>query len=293
MVSIICHRNVSCGALRRKEKASNAAPIETSIEDVEREVAAAAAAGDQQQEQQQQKAQQLQAPVEATAQAGQQQQQQQQRSTAPAAQPQAAVPPTQTVASAALPSGLPVFLGVLLAASAALLLAYRRTLSTAAQSAITAGADALGSGLQQKKLQREAAARLNELSSTLQNSPSADLSAKNLGDEGAAYVVEALAFNTTCLAANLSNNGIGRVGVAQLCEVLPTCRLETLVLSTNSVGDEGAELLAQKLSGNAHLLTLDLGSNGIGDAGAAALAEGLKLNTTLTKLDLRWGGGGR
>lgn len=52
-------------------------------------------------------------------------------------------------------------------------------------------------------------------------------------------------------------------------------------------GDEGATLLAQKLSGNGLLVTLDVGSNGIGDVGAAALAEGLKLNTTLQKIDLR------
>lgn len=52
-------------------------------------------------------------------------------------------------------------------------------------------------------------------------------------------------------------------------------------------GDEGATLLAQKLSGNGLLVTLDVGSNGIGDVGAAALAEGLKLNTTLQKVDLR------
>jgi hypothetical protein len=184
-------------------------------------------------------------------------------------------------------------MGVLLATAAALLLAYRRTISGTAQTALAAGASAAGDAASAKRLQREAAARLNVLSSVLQNSPSADLSAKNLGDEGAAYVVEALAFNTTCVAANLANNGIGRVGIAQLCEVLPTCRLETLVLATNSVGDDGAELLGAKLSGNASLQALDLGSNGIGDAGAAALGEGLKLNTTLLKLDLRcvaWGG---
>lgn len=57
-------------------------------------------------------------------------------------------------------------------------------------------------------------------------------------------------------------------------------------------GDEGAALLAQKLSGNGLLVTLDVGSNGIGDVGAAALAEGLKLNTTLQKIDLRCEGSG-
>ncbi len=36
---------------------------------------------------------------------------------------------------------------------------------------------------------------------------------------------------------------------ARAMQVLPTCALQTLVLNTNSVGDEGAELLAQKISG--------------------------------------------
>jgi Ran GTPase-activating protein (RanGAP) involved in mRNA processing and transport len=92
-------------------------------------------------------------------------------------------------------------------------------------------------GISQKRLQREAAARLNELSSTLQNSPTADLAAKNLGDEGTAYVVDALAFNTVCLAADFSNNGIGTTGAAQLSEVLPTCALQHLKLHTNALGE--------------------------------------------------------
>jgi len=64
-------------------------------------------------------------------------------------------------------------------------------------------------------------------------------------------------------------------------------QLNRCILSTYASGDEGAALLAQKLSGNGLLVTLDVGSNGIGDGGAAALAEALKLNTTLQKLDLR------
>ncbi len=72
---------------------------------------------------------------------------------------------------------------------------------------------------------------------------------QNLGEEGTAYVVEALAFNNTCLALDLSNNGIARLGTGAMCQVLPTCSLQTLVLSTNSVGDEGAELLAKTISG--------------------------------------------
>jgi hypothetical protein len=49
--------------------------------------------------------------------------------------------------------------------------------------------------MEQKQLQREATQRLNEMMDELRVGPSVDLSAKNLGDEGCAYVIEALAFN--------------------------------------------------------------------------------------------------
>lgn len=42
---------------------------------------------------------------------------------------------------------------------------------------------------------------------------------QNLGDEGTAYVVEGLAFNNSCVSLNLANNGIGKIGVAALCQV--------------------------------------------------------------------------
>lgn len=43
---------------------------------------------------------------------------------------------------------------------------------------------------------------------------------QNLGDEGTAYVVEALAFNNVCRALDLSKNGIGGgLGAAALCQV--------------------------------------------------------------------------
>jgi hypothetical protein len=79
--------------------------------------------------------------------------------------------------------------------------------------------------------------------------PSVNLSAQNLGEEGTAYVIEALAFNPGCTAVDLSKNGIGTMGVSALAQVLPTSVVRTLVLSTNSVSDQGAEALAQALSG--------------------------------------------
>ena len=49
--------------------------------------------------------------------------------------------------------------------------------------------------LTHKQLQREATQRLNEFMGQIRNQTSVDVSAKNLGEEGCAFVVEALAFN--------------------------------------------------------------------------------------------------
>ena len=53
--------------------------------------------------------------------------------------------------------------------------------------------------LEAKQLQKEAAQRLNVMIDELRNAANADLSAKNLGDEGTAYIAEGLAFNDRSL----------------------------------------------------------------------------------------------
>jgi hypothetical protein len=144
----------------------------------------------------------------------------------------------QSSATAAKPGPqLPVYyLAAAALAAGVVLWTYRTFISGAAKHAASSSFEAVAHGLHAKKLQREAASRLNDMSSLLQNSPTADLSAKSLGDEGTAYVVEALAFNTVCLAADFSNNGMGKLGIAQLSEVLPTCVLQHLKLHTNNLG---------------------------------------------------------
>eukprot|EP00884_Botryococcus_braunii_P001809 jgi/Botrbrau1/11629/Bobra.0209s0020.1 len=100
--------------------------------------------------------------------------------------------------------------------------------------------------MEHKKLQKEAEVRLSGLMTDLRTSEVADLSAKNLGEEGFAYVCEALAFNDRCKSVDFSKNGIGVMGTTRLCEVLNNNdTLETLILDTNSIGDEGAEAIAK------------------------------------------------
>lgn len=48
---------------------------------------------------------------------------------------------------------------------------------------------------------------------------------------------------------DLSKNGIGVKGLAQLCDALKANQaVQTLLLDTNNLGDEGAQLLAEVLA---------------------------------------------
>lgn len=141
--------------------------------------------------------------------------------------------------------------------------------------------------MEQRQLAKESQQRLNEFMATLRNQITVDLSAKNLGDEGFAYIVDSLSFNDRCAAVDFSKNGIGTMGIAQLAQALASNKaLESLILDTNAAGDEGAAAIAAALTGGSRLKTLNLSSNNIGDAGAKALAEMLKTNTTLETLEL-------
>ena len=65
-----------------------------------------------------------------------------------------------------------------------------------------------------KQLQRESAARLNGFIDELRSGGKVDLSAKNLGEEGTAYIAEGLAFNDRFLGnahEAVAHPGPGRV----------------------------------------------------------------------------------
>jgi hypothetical protein len=53
-----------------------------------------------------------------------------------------------------------------------------------------------------------------------------------------------------CSSVDFSKNGIGVMGVTHMCEALKNNdTLKTLVLDTNSIGDEGAEVIAKYMAG--------------------------------------------
>jgi Leucine-rich repeat (LRR) protein len=96
-----------------------------------------------------------------------------------------------------------------------------------------------------------------------------------LSDNDAVDIARALAGNTTLQTIDLTNNRIGDEGAIALAG---NTTLQTLDLTNNRIGYEGARALAD----NKTLQTLNLDSNEIGDEGAIALAG----NTTLQTLNL-------
>ena len=102
-------------------------------------------------------------------------------------------------------------------------------------------------------------------------------------------LVEGMKCCTNLQTLNLSFNSIGSDGAVALSEGLKCCtNLQTLDLSFNSIGSDGAVALSEGLKCCTNLQTLNLHSNSISSDGAVALAEGLKCCTNLQTLDLSY-----
>ncbi|KAJ3340322.1 hypothetical protein HDU93_007163 [Gonapodya sp. JEL0774] len=130
---------------------------------------------------------------------------------------------------------------------------------------------------------------------------------KNLGDDGAKAVAEALRRSETVTALNLTGNNVGNDAAWYLASVLKTNKtLENLGLASryplfelvrvisvrpphtdNVIGDTGLLSLSEALKVNSTLQHIELGGdygNRIEDDGIAALADALKQNKTLNFL---------
>ena len=139
------------------------------------------------------------------------------------------------------------------------------------------GAQALASGLVKARL-------LSHL----------DLSDNALADEGAQAVAAELP-HTHLEELLLSRNRIAALGAAALANALMRRRgnaLRLLGLHGNKLRDTAAASLAEALGapaarGNRSLETLDLSANKLGEEGALRLGDAIVTNPTLTSLDLR------
>ena len=94
---------------------------------------------------------------------------------------------------------------------------------------------------------------------------------------------------TNLQTLDLSDNSVGSDGAVVLAERLKCCtNLQTLNLSDNSIGSDVAVALAEGLKCCTNLQTLNLSYNSIGSNGGVALAEGLKCCTNLQTLYLSY-----
>ena len=108
-----------------------------------------------------------------------------------------------------------------------------------------------------------------------------------LNAAAAALLVEGMKCCTNLQTLKLTSKSIGSDGAVALVEGLKCCtNLQTLDLSRNSIGSDGAVALAEGLKCCTNLQTLKLSSKSIGSDGAVALVEGLKCCTNLQTLDL-------
>ena len=118
-----------------------------------------------------------------------------------------------------------------------------------------------------------------------------NLSRNGTGDKGAAQLRDALKDeNCKLTVLNLRSNEIGYKGAVNLSDALKNvhCKLTVLDLYDNEIGDKGAANLSDTLKdANCKLTELYLSSNKIGDKGAANLSDALQdPNCKLTKLTL-------
>lgn len=115
-----------------------------------------------------------------------------------------------------------------------------------------------------------------------------DLSGCDLGTEGAVAVLRCLQRNHTLEHLALSGNFLEPPAAVAAAAVLatPSCSLQSLALSCNKIGDDGAAALADSLRTNRTLTFLNVRGNGITDVGASALLDSMTppTNPSLTAL---------
>eukprot|EP01113_Clastostelium_recurvatum_P049789 TRINITY_DN9285_c0_g1_i1.p1 TRINITY_DN9285_c0_g1~~TRINITY_DN9285_c0_g1_i1.p1 ORF type:complete len:855 (+),score=271.93 TRINITY_DN9285_c0_g1_i1:114-2678(+) len=99
-------------------------------------------------------------------------------------------------------------------------------------------------------------------------------------------LAEAMRWNASVHAVDLSYNGLGAFGLAPFCRVVPSLfTLTSLDLSNNGMGPEAAHALGAMLTYSPHLVRLLLDGNALQDA-ASIVATALVNNTTLKTLGL-------
>lgn len=116
-----------------------------------------------------------------------------------------------------------------------------------------------------------------------------NLSDNSIHYEGSRYLAQALKVNKSLRHLNLKLNRIDDKGGAKLCTDLlnNNSELESLSLSSNSLGAMFCESLAEFLKLNRTIKQLDISCNFIDDSNASTLKDSLESNTNIVDVDVR------
>lgn len=116
-----------------------------------------------------------------------------------------------------------------------------------------------------------------------------NLSDNSIHYEGSRYIAQALKVNKSLKHLNLKLNRIDDKGGAKLCTDLQNnnSQLESLSLSSNSLGHMFCESLSEFLKLNRTIKRLDISCNFIEDSNASTLKDSLESNTNIIEVDVR------
>ena len=104
-----------------------------------------------------------------------------------------------------------------------------------------------------------------------------------IGDEGVAYIAEALENNKQLQELDVSFNEIGPKGFSDLIRVLPNCNIISLLCNRNPLGDDCLIMLSTHISGQTtKLRRAELCTCKLSDKGFAHMLQALQTNKLLS-----------
>ena len=115
-----------------------------------------------------------------------------------------------------------------------------------------------------------------------------DLRDNDIGSEGAAFIADALQSGSKLRQLILSGCNIEPKGAIEILNSLTNTTVETLNLSDNYIGDDGANQIGLFLETNKILKQLSIQENRITDVGMASISKGLTKNKGLQFLGVQW-----
>ncbi|WP_407569443.1 hypothetical protein [Deinococcus altitudinis] len=121
---------------------------------------------------------------------------------------------------------------------------------------------------------------------TLRRDGRLDLCKQEAGVPGCAAVTAALRHNSAVQSLLLGTNGIGDEGAGHVAELIRVRPLRTVYLGCNLIGAPGTAVLAEAVGQQPQVRALWLKRNPIGPEGARTLAAMLRRNRTLRTLDV-------